>query len=92
MNLDMDSKVFHDEAVIFTDIEDKIVMLNVENGAYYDFDSIASHIWRKLEKPISVAQLCADLCEEFEVDADSFRADSLAFLDDLMARNLIIAC
>jgi len=92
MKLDVNSKVCHDEAVIFTDLDDKIVMMNVENGAYYDFDDIASCIWRKLEKPISVVELCAALGEEFDVDEDSCLADSLEFLDELAARNLIKSC
>lgn len=90
MTLAIESTVSHDDAVIFSDLDNNIVMMNVENGAYYDFDDIASFIWRKLGEPVVVKQLCDDLCAEFAVDAATCQADTLEFLDDLLARNLIV--
>ncbi|NMW32540.1 PqqD family protein [Altererythrobacter sp. RZ02] len=90
MKLEIESTVSHDDAVIFSDLDNNIVMMNVENGEYYDFDEIASYIWRKLDEPIIIKQLCADLCDAFTVDAATCQADTLEFLDDLLGRKLIV--
>lgn len=92
MKLKVDSKVCHDEAVVYTDIDDKIMMMNVDTGEYYDFDDIASFIWRHINKPVSVEALCDKINDEFEVEQDQCRADTEEFLDDLATRSLIRIC
>ncbi|MGO8833961.1 MAG: PqqD family protein, partial [Roseiarcus sp.] len=49
----------------------------------------ASRIWELLETPKTVAQLCAQLCEEFEVDEPTCEAEVLKFTGDLVDNGMV---
>ena len=65
------------------------VMLDVERGRYFGLKDAGHEIWRMLETPTSVDDLCGELCERFDVDPATCRADVLVFLADLAQHDLI---
>jgi len=65
------------------------VMLSPETGRYYGLNSVGSRIWELLETPKTVAQLCGELCEEFEVDSQTCEGEVLKFVQDLMDNGII---
>ncbi len=70
-------------------VDDELVMADIDRGKYYGLNNIAAAIWLNLEKPITVEELCKRLCEQYEVSARQCSAETLAFLGELEARNLI---
>jgi len=69
----------------------ELVMLSVDAGHYYGLDPIGRRIWEFLETPATVADICARLVAEYDVEPAQCEADVLAFLDDLLAQGLIHA-
>jgi hypothetical protein len=67
------------------------VMLNVAAGKYYGLNAVAARIWELLEQPMTVAQLCAKICEEFEVDRQTCEAAVLKFADETIDNNIVRA-
>ncbi|MGH6838668.1 MAG: PqqD family peptide modification chaperone [Methylocella sp.] len=63
---------------------DEAVMMSVAAGRYYGLNAVASRIWELLERPMTVASLCARLCEEFEVNAKTCEAEVLNFVNELI--------
>ena len=49
---------------VSADLDGKTVLLSVENGEYYNMNAVGSRIWSLLEKPITVAELVAQLTED----------------------------
>jgi hypothetical protein len=71
------------------DVNGEIVALHVEKGQCYGMNAVASRVWALLAEPTSPAQICARLSDEFDVDADTCRADVAALLADLKSEGLI---
>ena len=62
------SQVSRNEAIVFTDLDDTIVMMDVDEGQYYELDPVGARIWGLLETGRSAADLCDTLAAEFDVD------------------------
>jgi Coenzyme PQQ synthesis protein D (PqqD) len=63
---------------------DEAVMMSVTAGRYYGLNAVALRIWELLERPMTIAELCARLREEFEVDARTCEAEVLMFVNELI--------
>jgi hypothetical protein len=68
---------------------EEVVMMSVTAGRYYGLNAVASRIWELIETPRTIAQVCAQICEEFEVDAQTCEAEVLKFLQDLVDNGIV---
>jgi hypothetical protein len=68
---------------------EEMVMMSVTAGRYYGLNTVASRVWELLETPKTIAQLCAQICEEFEVDAQTCEAEVLKFVQDLIGNGIV---
>jgi len=85
----LDTIVFHDPEMVAAPMEDELVMFSLERGMYYGLDGIASEIWKRIEQPITVADLCAALLDEFEVDNETCQRETLELLNWLFKQELV---
>lgn len=74
---------------LFCVIDGEVVMLSIENGEYYSFDSIGSFIWNTLENPHTFRQLVDNLMEEYEVNEEVCINDTKPLLEGLLDKELI---
>jgi hypothetical protein len=70
---------------------EEAVMMSVAAGCYYGLNAVAVRIWELLERPMTIAELCARLCEEFEVDAQTCEAEVLKFVNELIDNGIVHA-
>jgi hypothetical protein len=70
-------------------VRDDLMMLQVEQGAYYSLDPIAAEIWRLLEQPGTVQQLVEKLVQHYTVSPEQCQADVLAFLEEMRRNGMI---
>jgi hypothetical protein len=68
---------------------EEAVMMSIEAGRYYGLNAVARRVWELLEDPQTIAQLCARICTEFEVDAKTCEADVLKFVNELIANGIV---
>ena len=83
------SLVSRNDAIVFTDLDDIIVMMDVDEGQYYELDQIGARIWTLLETGRSAADLCDALSAEFDVDPDTCRRDTLEFLQTACTMRIV---
>lgn len=77
-------------ALIAAEMDGELVMMDVEQGAYFNLNAVGSHIWEGLENPTSVQDLVASIKEAFDTDAGtSVEADTLGFLQTLLDKGLV---
>ena len=69
-------------AMLFTDLDDTIVMMDPDKGMYYELGSVGSRIWTLLETPRSVSDVCDALVEEYDVTPDVCRRDVVSFIEE----------
>jgi Coenzyme PQQ synthesis protein D (PqqD) len=62
----------------------ELVMLSVSAGRYYGLNSVGARIWELLETPMTVAQICARLCEEYNVEAQECETEVLKFANEMV--------
>lgn len=89
MTLSTTAPLVRSEAVVFTELDGEVVMLDTEAGQYYELDSIGSRIWMLLEDSPSMARLRDALTAEFDVDAETCRNDLASFLENLAELGLV---
>ena len=89
MTIPKDSMALRNDAIIFTDLDDTVVMMDPDAGSYYELDPVGTRIWALLAGARPVADLCVALLAEYEVDSETFRGDLEAFLEEASALGII---
>ena len=85
----MDIRVVHSSEPISAVTGDALVMFSVEKGSYYGLNDIAAAIWQRIQSPVTVAALCADLQQVFDVPSQRSEAEVLGFLRKLETKGLL---
>lgn len=75
--------------LIATDMDGEIVMMNIERGDYFGIGGVGPRVWGLLENPVTLADIVATLCTEFQVDPATCEADIRVFLQQLQENDLI---
>lgn len=89
-NIGPDTIIQRKPDLLYNEIDGEVIMLSIENSEYYGIDKVGSRIWELLEKPVSLKQLISRLTEEYEVSEQQCAEDTLAFLQGLIRKNLIL--
>jgi hypothetical protein len=88
-HLDLTSTVVQTEGIFAAEMGRELAMLNVERGYYHILNPTAHAVWRRLEKPARVADVCESLRGEFEVDRATCDEDTVALLGELLDEGLV---
>ncbi len=87
--INLDSLVSRAEGFTTAPVQDELMMLNVDQGAYYSLDPIAADIWRILEQPTQVSALTEQLQKRYSVSTEECQADVLDFLETMLSNGMI---
>ncbi len=82
-------RVVRSASCLSAEVGNETVLMSVENGCYGGLDDIGSDIWRRLEKSVSVAELCGALASCYDASRDAIEKDVLAFLEALRQKEMI---
>ena len=77
------------EGLVEAEVDGEIVALHVDKGTCYGFNQTATAVWKLLERPRRLDEICDVLAGEFEVDPGECERDVLALLKDLETDGLI---
>ncbi|MBF0335375.1 MAG: PqqD family protein [Alphaproteobacteria bacterium] len=83
------SSICRSDSHLATEISGEIVLMSVDRGVYCGLNESGGEIWRRIERPIRVEDLCADLARDFDAPAATIAADVLALLARLLEQDLI---
>ncbi|WP_371348202.1 PqqD family peptide modification chaperone [Ancylobacter sp. IITR112] len=89
--LTLQSRIRRSPDCLAAELEGEVVMMNVENGAYYQLDATGTDIWNRLEAPVEIGALCAELAQLYDGPLADIQRDVLAFLSELAERKLVLA-
>lgn len=78
-------------AVVSEIIDGEAVIMNLQSGHYYSTQHSGCLLWQGLEQGKSDQQLLADLSATFDADPPILASTLAAFLDSLLAQELISA-
>ncbi|MBN1143546.1 MAG: PqqD family protein [Bacteroidales bacterium] len=75
--------------LLFNEIDGEVVMLSIENGEYYGMNIVGSRIWALIERPSTFKDLLVKITQEFNIDAEQAKTDSIHFLEKLLDKKLL---
>jgi hypothetical protein len=76
-------------AAVATEVDGEVVLMSVERGRCYGLGETGSAVWRGLERPVRIGELCAGLAKEYSGDGAAIEGDVLALLEELRGEGLI---
>ena len=71
MKFEKNNKFIINSSCISTSIEEKSVILNIENGIYYELNHTASFIWNCLKQDYIFEKILTELTNKFNIDEES---------------------
>lgn len=78
------------DEIVSSKLDDQVVMMSIDKGAYYGLDEIGSRTWELLASPRTVTGLCDILVQEYDVAREECEQDILALLNELAEKDLIL--
>jgi hypothetical protein len=92
MAVTLDTTLSRNGDILYASVNtENSVMMSVAAGEYYGLNAVAARIWELLEQPMTVAQLCAQIREEFDVDMQTCEAAVLKFADEIINNGIVRA-
>ena len=74
---------------LFTAVGEDIVALNVDDGQCYGMEKVTAAVWRLLDTPMSIDDVCERLMALYAVDPKVCRADVQRLFDQLRGEGLV---
>ncbi|MCM3018667.1 lasso peptide biosynthesis PqqD family chaperone [Priestia megaterium] len=81
--------VTQNEGNIVSDMGNEKVMLNIENGKYYNLGEIGGDIWESISKPVHVNELVNHILKKYDVQTNECEEEVISFLENMYQENLI---
>lgn len=88
--MDLSTIVSRKPEVMFSEIGDKIMTMNVDTGNYNELDPIGAAIWREIETPVKIGTLRDTLCARYDVSPDQCLTELSAFLGELAELDMLV--
>ena len=86
----MAETVYSRAAALFeAEVDEEIVALDRDQGEVFGFNGVASDVWRLLEQPCTLGDLCRELEDRYEVTPDQCAKDVGALLHQLVEMKLV---
>ena len=86
-DLTLETVFVQNEAMLFADVGDGTALMDIDRGEYFQYESVGSRIWELIDGKATVAQICAQLTEEYDVDRATCEQQTMAFLGKLQELN-----
>jgi PqqD family protein of HPr-rel-A system len=71
-------------------LHDEMVMMDIDQGKYFSLNQSATAIWELLENPITSAELCRKLMEEYDVDPEQCKKEVQDHLNEMEKLGLVL--
>jgi hypothetical protein len=70
-------------------VGDETVILDLASGTYFGLDPVGARIWALMGERKTLAEICATMLEEYEVEREQLEADVLRLAAELAERGLV---
>lgn len=88
-NTPLPAKVYISNDVLFQNMGDEYVLLNMKTEKYFGLDEVAARFWQLFEAGSSTEHAINQVKAEFDVDEETVIKDLKVFLEKLLAEELV---
>ena len=85
----LNSVISRNDTVLASDLGGEIVMMDVNSGNYHILEGVGGSVWTLIETPRPVFEIVAALQKEYDVDAQTCESETLSFVQDMLASDVI---
>ena len=75
--------------LLFCELSDGAVILDLKSGVYYGLDAVGTTIWGLIQEPKPMRAILAAVLEEYEVEAERCEQDLRELLREMNSLNLV---
>ena len=90
MNVSLESKIVPHPQVVAQRLPDEAVLLLPAKGEVKVLNEVGACIWSALDGKRTVADVVALVCSEYDVDHEQAAQDTLAFVGELLHRQMVL--
>lgn len=85
----MDDRIVATKRQVSCTVAREVVILHLDDGAYYGLDEVGARIWQLVQEPRTVGELVRGIVAEFDVENEECARDVRELLVELAHRGLI---
>ena len=75
--------------LLFCELSDGAVILDLKSGVYYGLDAVGTAIWSLIQEPKPVRTILAALLDQYEVEPERCELDLRELLCEMSSLNLV---
>jgi hypothetical protein len=72
------------------ELDGEVCLYNPENAEYLNLNGTGSYIWTLLDSPAELDALISNLQQRYNVDADTCRVETEAFVAEALQRGMLV--
>lgn len=77
------------DKVVFREVGENIVLINLNTGYYYSFNGLGSLIFNSLVKKMDIDQILREIVGNFDIAREGAEKDLKEFLDKLEKEDIL---
>ena len=89
--MELESAPLRSGRALAQELNGELVLVQVDTGMYYALNEVGSRVWALCDGSLTIAQVVARLCEEFDAPPATVEADVVELVDHLATEKLLIA-
>jgi hypothetical protein len=89
MSVSFESRLVQPEDVLFQELEDESILLNVTTGEYYGLNPSGHRMWAALTTSDSIRDAYEQLLASYDVPADDLKLDLIELISNLLNQRLV---
>jgi len=89
MSIAAETRLRRRDRVLMQRAAGKHILLDLDDGQYYALDEVSGRIWELCDGTRDVAAVVAAICADYDAPPETVEADVRAFLDELVAEELV---
>ncbi len=82
-------KIKQSDEILFQDIEDELIILNISDENYLGLDQVGTRMWNVLLNCNTTKDAYDQLLEEYDVEPTTLKKDLNNFINNLLENNLV---
>lgn len=90
--LSLSSRVRCPDHVLYRDLQDELVLLELKRGVYFGLDTVGTRIWHLLRDQRALHEVLATLVHDYDVTEAQGAEDILALVGELLEHGLVERC
>ncbi len=87
--LTLDSKLLLPKQVVFTFVEQDVILLNTQTNKYFALDNVGARLWNLLSEGKSLRECNQMILEEYEVEPATLEQDLSELITQLVENGLV---